>query len=522
VPEAPTFIGLLVAIALLAEVARALGVPHPVLLVLGGLALGLVPGLPAPRLDPDTFFFVFLPPLLYSEALRFSTDDLRRHATEISLLAVGLVVCTTVAVAAVAHVVAGLPWASAFVLGAVVGPTDPITATAVIQRLGVSERIVTILEGEALVNDGTALVTLKLAVAAAGGAALSAPQAAAQVVWVVLGGALVGTAVVRVWAWARRWVRVVEVEITLSVAMPFAAYAPAEALGVSGVLATVTAGLLVGRWYDVVPARARLLGHGFWEVLSFLLNSTLFLLVGLTFPDVLARIGGRGAGTLLADAVAVAGTVVALRLLWMFVMPRIIDVLERRAEAPRPAVGELLVLGLSGMRGGVSLAAALSVPIVVDGRPFPGRDEIIFLTYMVLLTTLVVPGLLLAPLIERAGIGTGEDRAVAKARARHHILQAALEHLDELLLSDEVPEEIVERLRTLYETRADRLGWPVTPVTADGAGSQALQRADSGALEAQRRALADLETSQLVGARTARELERELDLGDRELIGAGR
>jgi len=482
-----------------------------------------VPGLPAPTLDPETFFFLFLPPLLYSEALRFSTDDLRAHAAEISLLAVGLVLGTVAGVAVVAHVVAGLPWAAAFALGAVVGPTDPLTATAIINRLGVSERLVTILEGESLVNDGTALVALRLVVGAAGGAAVSAPLAVLETIWVVAGGVVIGVAVARLWAWVRRWVRLLEVEVTLGLAMPFIAYFPAEELHVSGVLATVTAGLLIGRSLDLVPAGARLLGHGFWEVTTFLLNSALFLLVGLTFPEVLGRIGGQGTGALIVDALAVAATVVGLRMAWMFVMPRVIEVLERQGRRARPAVGELLVLGLSGMRGGVSLAAALSIPLVVDGRPFPGRDEIIFLTYMVLLTTLVVPTLLLPVLIERTRAGSGESRAESRARAREHILQAALDHLDELLLADEVPEEIVERLRTLYAARADRLLRPAAAELADlaeeaEAEAEAMWRAADGVLAAQQRALADLEASRLVGVRTARELERELDSDDDDFV----
>jgi CPA1 family monovalent cation:H+ antiporter len=444
--DAEIFIGMLVAVALLAEVARRVGVPYPILLVLAGLALGFVPGLPAPTLDPKTFFFFFLPPLLYSEAFLFSTEELKAHAPEIALLAVGLVLATTVAVAAAAHAVVGLPWAPAFVLGAVLGPTDPVAATAVIRRLGVSGRVVTVLEGEALVNDATALVVYKLAIAAAGAGAFSLGHAAAEFVWVALGGVATGALV----AWgslaARRWIREPEPDIALSLVMPFAAYFPAERLGVSGVLAAVTTGLLLGRRAHVTAPGTRLRRHAFWEVLVFLLNSALFLLVGLTFPDVLRRLGETASLDLVWHAVALAVIVVGLRLLWMFLLPRLVAVLEP-CRSGRPSAGELLVLGWSGMRGGVSLAAALAVPLSVSGHPFPGRDEIIFLAYMVLLATLVLPGLTLGPLIRRLGIGSGRPAAPSDARA--HLLRAAVEHLDELARNDELPDEIADMLRTL-------------------------------------------------------------------------
>jgi CPA1 family monovalent cation:H+ antiporter len=270
-------------IALLTELARPLGIPYPIVLVLGGLALGFVPGLPAPALDPSTFFFFFLPPLVYSEAFLFSTDDLKANGPEIFVLAVGLVLATTLVVAAIAHALIGLPWAAAFVLGAVLGPTDPVAASAVIRRLGVSGRLVTILEGESLVNDGVALVVYKLAISAAGAGAFSAGHAVAEFVWVAFGGVATGTVV----AWSsmrlRRWIQEPDVEITLSLVMPFAAYFPAERLGVSGVLAAVTAGVLLGRRAHVTSPATRLRRHAFWDVLVFLLNSALFLLVGLTF-----------------------------------------------------------------------------------------------------------------------------------------------------------------------------------------------------------------------------------------------
>jgi CPA1 family monovalent cation:H+ antiporter len=521
VADAEIFIALLVAVALLAELARRLRVPSPVLLVLGGLALGFVPGLPVPTLDPKAVFFLFLPPLVYSEAFLFSTDDLKRHAPEISVLAVGLVLATTMAVAGIAHMAVGLPWVTAFVLGAALGPTDPIAATTVIRRLGAPERIVTILEGESLVNDGTALVVYKLALGAAGAGALSLGQALAEFAWVAIGGMATGALV----AWGstvlRRWVREPEVEVTLSLVMPFAAYFPAEGLGASGVLAAVTAGLLLGRQAHVTAPATRLRRHAFWEVLVFLLNSTLFLLVGLTFPDVLRRLGDRPTGELVGDALVIAATVMALRLAWMFLLPRLLSVLETRRSG-RPAAGELFLLGWAGMRGGVSLGAALAVPITVARHPFPGRDEIIFLTYMALLATLVVPGLTLGPLIRRLGVGSGEAMAQADARVRAHLLRAALEHIDELARKDELPEEIVGLLRELYLTRLDGL----RPLLGDpGASFDGIDPSDvavearRGAIAAQRAALADLESDGQISDEAARLIEQELDAEEAGCVG---
>jgi Na+/H+ antiporter len=506
-----------VAIALLAELARRLDVPYPVLLVLAGLALGFVPGLPAPTLHPGTFFFFFLPPLVYAEAFVYSTEDLKTHGAEIFLLAVGLVLATTLAVAAIANAAFGLPWAAAFVLGAVVGPTDPVSATTVIRRLGVSGRVVTILEGEALVNDGTALAIYRIAVAGAGAAGLSLGHALAEFLWVALGGVALGAVVAWVWTQIRRRLSEPVVEITFSLATPFAAYFPAERLGASGVLAAVTAGLVVGSQAHTMSAGTRLRREAFWEVLVFLLNSSIFLLVGLTFPDILGRLGGVATGELVWHAVVIAATVMVLRLAWMFLMPGVLSGVDPE-RAWRPRRGELVVLGWSGMRGGVSLAAAMSIPVAAGGHPFPGRDEIVFLTYMVVLATLVVPGLTLGRLVRRLEVGE-EGRQRRDDRARAQILRAALEHIDELAQNDELPEEIAERLRDIYEARLDGVAPVLSQGAAEGGGAESSEaglRARRELIAAQRAALSDLESSQEIGTRAAREMERELDLEQRQ------
>jgi Na+/H+ antiporter len=505
--NAEILLGVLAAIAALAQLAHVIRVPAPVVLVVAGLLLGFVPGLPALELDPDVFFFLVLPLLLYSEAFLSSTEDLKAHAGEIFLLAVGLVVATAAIVAVVAHALTDLPWPSAFVLGAVVGPTDPIAATGVIRRLGVSGRFATILEGEALVNDGTALVLYRLAIGSAAAGAFSLGHALVEFAWVSLGGALTGAAVAGLVTGLRRWITVPEAEITLSLLIPFVAYLPAERLGVSGVLAAVTAGLLLGRRSHLSSAGTRLRRHAFWEVLAFLLDSTLFLVIGLAFPNVLARLGETATLDLVLEAVLLAAVVMVLRLAWMFLVPRL--TLEWRT-GERPRVGELFVLGWSGMRGGVSLAAALAVPVAAAGEPFPGRTQIIFFAYIVVLATLVLPGLTLGPLIDRLGVGVGRDQARADTKARAQILQAAIEHLEELARNDDLPEAVTDRLRELYASRREPA--EALPAAPSPDEERVMLEARRGAIAAQRAALAELQEQQRIGTAAAREVARELDL----------
>jgi CPA1 family monovalent cation:H+ antiporter len=503
--DVETIVGLLAVVALLAQLARRLRVPYPIVLVLAGLVLAAIPGLEAPTLDPETFFLLFLPPLLYSEAFLYSTEALRAAAAEIALLAVGLVLATAAAVAVVAHLVAGLPWAPAFALGAVVGPTDPVSATTIIRRLGVSESVVTILEGESLVNDGTALVLYKLAIAAAGAAAFSIWYALGEFVWVSFGGVAIGILAAALAAWARRWITVMEAELTLSLLMPFVAYLPAERLGVSGVLAAVTAGVLLGSRSHETSAGTRLRRHAFWDVVVFVLNSLLFLLIGLAMPEVLGRIGNADAGALAFRALVLSATVIGLRVAWMLLVAPLV--------APRPR-RELIVLGWSGMRGGVSLAAALAVPVMAGGHPFPARDEIVFFAYAIMLATLVIPGLTLGPLIDRLGVASPDESARGETQARAHILQAALEHIDELAERNELPEEIAGRLRELYESRLYALAGGAAPAAELEDPSDAVLRAQRGVVAAQRAALAELAAAGDLGDAAAREVGRELDVDE--------
>ncbi len=409
--EIELFVFLLLAVAVLAGLGLRSGVPYPVALVLGGLVIGFVPGLPSPELDPDLVFFVFLPPLLYAAAIAVSTHELKENWAPITLLAVGLVLVTIAAVAAVANAVLGIPWAAAFVLGAVLGPTDPVSAAAVLDRLGGTGRTKSILQGESLVNDGTGLTAYRIALGAVGGSAGSVAGIGFEFAYVAAGGIVIGLAVGWVFAHVRRIVTDPSLDVTLSILTPFVAYIPAEELHVSGVLATVAAGLYVGsRSLDIIEPGTRLRTLAFWDSAAFLLDGLLFLLIGVQVPTILERIEGADVTTLIGYALLIAGVVMGMRLLWMLVVPAALPSKTSKAER--------IAIAWSGMRGGVSLAAALAIP--VEG--FPDRDLVVFVAYAVILITLVIPGLTLAPLLRRLGLVESEDdrRASAEARAADH------------------------------------------------------------------------------------------------------
>jgi monovalent cation/hydrogen antiporter len=513
-------LGLMVAGAGLSVLARPLGVPYPILLVLGGLVLGFVPGVPAVELPPDLVLVLFLPPLLYSASFFSSPRDLRADLRAISLLAVGLVLATMVAVAVTAHaLVEGLPWAAAFTLGAIVAPTDPLAATAIGRRLGVPRRLLTVLEGESLVNDASALVAYRIAVTVTvGGTTFVLWQAGLRFVVGVAGGVAVGLAVGWLAAQVRRRVDDPPAEIVLSVVTGYAAYLPADQLGVSGVLAAVTAGLYVGwRAPELASVPTRLLGFSFWEVLNYLLNAILFILVGLQLQPILGQLSGRSTAILLSQAALVSAVVIAVRIAWGFTVPYLVRAIDRRPSQVARRVGarERLVSGWCGMRGAVSLAAALALPLV-----FPERDLIVFLTFGVILSTLVVQGLTLPALIRRLGVhGDSVVEEREEIRARLEATTAALARLDELAAEDWTRDDTIERLRGLYDFRRRRLKARVGKIEDDGYEDRSLayQRLVRELLEAQRRTIVRLRNQGTISSDVMRRIERDLDLEDSRL-----
>ncbi|HEY3111422.1 MAG TPA: Na+/H+ antiporter [Chloroflexota bacterium] len=510
-------LGLLVPVAALAVLARRLGIPYPILLVLGGLALGLVPGLPRVELDSEIVFLLFLPPLLYVAAFFTSMRDFRANAHAISQLAVGLVLATTAVVAVVAHAaIPGLPWPVAFLLGAIVSPTDAITATAVIQRLGAPRRLVTILEGESLINDATALVAYRAALAAALTGSFSLGDAGLRFA-IALGGIAVGLLVALPIEQLRRRINDPPVEIVISLLTPFAAYLPAEELGLSGVLAAVAAGLYLGqRASSLMEAETRLSGRAVWDTLVFVLNGLVFILIGLQLPGILAGLAGRGAAELLALGGLVSLTVVAVRLVWVGLARLVAALLGGAARAePWPVV---LVIGWAGMRGVVSLATALALPTALpSGQPFPERDLLVFLTFCVILVTLVGQGLSLPWVMRRLGVGGDGSDQIEEQQARAAATEAAVARIEQL--ADEWPGHLplIDALRGQYAHRRSHLGESLEPdgAQADPAAEQELleHRAIRQAIiDAERRAVLELFARGVLHDDIRRRIERDLDL----------
>jgi monovalent cation/hydrogen antiporter len=514
-------VGLLATAAALLALAQLVRVPYPILLVLGGLAIGFVPGMPRIELPPDLVLVAILPPLLYGSAFFTSLRELRANIRPIGLLAVGLVLTTTIAVAVVTHaVIPGIDWATAFVLGAIVSPTDPTAATSIAQRLGLPRGLTALIEGESLVNDGTALVAYRVAVVAVVSGSFSLVAASGRFVLSVAGGIAVGLAVGYVIRQVRRRLDNPPVEITISILSGYFAYLPAQAAGVSGILAAVTVGIYMGSHTpELTNPQTRLQGFAVWEIIFFVLNALLFGLVGLQLPGIIDRLSGISTGTLVRYAVIVTLVVVAARFAWVFAAAFTSRLLPRGRDAPSPWRSST-VLAWSGMRGAVSLAAALALPLTTDaGAPFPDRDLIVFLTFSVILGTLVVQGLTLPGLIrvldlEDDGLAEKED-----AKARIHAADAALQRLEELLEEDWVREDTAERLRGLYTFRRERFSSRFDP-ESDGSiedRSANYQRLRHELLEAERQAVVALQRSGRIDDDVARRVVRDLDLEDARL-----
>jgi CPA1 family monovalent cation:H+ antiporter len=507
-------LGVLLLVALLTVVAGRIGIPSPVLMSLGGLLLSLVPNRPLLVLGPDLVFLLILPPLLFGAAFFTSARELWRNARPIGLLAIGLVLATTVAVAVVVHaMVPTIGWAAAFALGAIVSPPDAVAATAIAQRLGLPPRLVTIIEGESLVNDATALVVLRLAVVAVGTGTFSLGEAAMSYVWVSVGGVLTGLVVG--WLVVQIEARLTDppVEVLLSLLAPIAAWLPAEQLGVSGVLSVVTAGIVLGRAAPrVMSSDTRVLGSGVWQMLVFTVNGLVFVLIGLQLPTIIEVVSANASvGQVLLEALAVCVTVIVVRMVWVFpatYLPRwLIPALRKREPSMDPRL--VTILGWSGMRGVVSLAAALALPNSV-----PFRDLLLFLTFSVILATLVGQGLTLPFLIRRLGVGDDGSVQHEEIHAREASVEAALGRLEELELEWPGHLELIEQLRARYTHAEEHLEHDHE---AEGLREPDQEQIDHEAIrrsviDSQRVAIIDLRDRGIIGDAALRRVERDLDL----------
>jgi Na+/H+ antiporter len=517
--------GLMVAVAGLSALARALSVPYPIVLVIGGAAFGLVPGVPDVKLNPDVVLVVFLPPLLYGAAFFANLGDMRANVRALTLGSVGLVLATMAAVAAAVHaLVPGLPWSVAFVLGAVVSPTDPLAGALIMRRLGMPRRLVSATEGEGLFNDATALVAYKVAVAAVVSGSFSLGHAGLRFLLGAVGGVAIGLVAGFVIAFIRERVEDVQVSVTISLLSGYAAFIPADQAGASGALAAVTCGIFMGfRGPSIIPPRTRLQGFMVWDMFDFLLNATLFVLVGLQLRDVWqGAVHDHSVAQLLGWALAISGVVAGTRLVWFFTMPYLIRALDRRPEQRLRRVGARprLVLAWSGMRGAVSLAAALAVPLTTDaGGAFPERNVLIFLTFAVIFATLVVQGLSLPKLIHVLGVRPDGGEESEELKARLTAVKAALAQIDALGEEEWTRDETVERMRAMYEYRKRRFAARAGKVEDDGYEDRSLayQQMVQIVLAAQREALVSLRNQGEISNETANRLIREFDLEEARL-----
>ena len=515
-------LALLGAVAGLTALAPLLRVPYPILLVVGGLGLGFVPGIPRLELAPQLVLVGILPPLLYSGGFFTGLRELRANARPIAFLSLGLVAATMAAVAAVAHaVIPDLTWPVAFVLGAVVAPTDPLAAITIARRLGVPRRIVSIVEGESLINDASALVLYRTAVVAVVAGTFSFWDASLRFVGSVAGGVAVGLVV----GWCVAFVRIrldnIPAEIAISLLTGYLAFIPAQALHVSGVLAAVTVGVYLGwRSPELSTPAMRMQGFAVWDTLVFVMNALLFTLVGMQLRPILDALGARSTGELVRDAVVVTATVILVRILFVFPFTRFERLLfpaiyGRPGFWKRPALASWM-----GMRGAVSLAAALAIPLTTEaGAPFPDRELVIFLTFAVILGTLVLQGLTLPAVIRVLGFEEDSKEAMEDAKARVYAADAALVRLEELIAEDWVNEDTAERLRGLYGFRRARFearldGESDGSIEERSANYQRLRRE---LLEAERAAVIGLRRQGRISDDVMHRIERDLDLEDARL-----
>jgi monovalent cation/hydrogen antiporter len=464
----PPLLAVLVMSVLLAGVARRYDVSAPLALVLAGLLAGLIPGLHGIELEPELVLFVILPPLLWSAGLESSYVNLRRNRRPIGLLAVGLPLATTFAVGVVAyHTVPELTVVAALVLGAIVAPPDAVSAAAIGRRLGLPRQIMTLLGGESLLNDATALTAYKVSLAAAIGTAASWGSGLGTFALAAAGGILFGGLVGSLIVALRTWFDDPLVESAIGLVAPFFIYLLAEQVHGSGVIAVVVAALIIGQRSTRAGYATRLQDNAVWRAVQFVLESFAFLLIGLQLPTVVAELKGISAAVLAIASVSVLATVIAVRIVWVYVfayLPRAFSA-RIRADEPRPTPAQVFIVAWAGMRGVVSLAAAFAVPLTtVSGAAFPGRAQLVFLTFVVVVGTLLLHGLTLPWLIKVLDVQNDDAQrdAMEEAAAQTRAAKAASDRLDELLAEDRAQTDVHQRAATIlrgWNSRRQNATW---------------------------------------------------------------
>lgn len=517
-----TVIILLAVVTALAQITDLIRIPYPILLVLVGMGIGLMPGLPPITLSPDVVFLIFLPPVLYAAAWSTSWADFKANKRPITLLAIGCVIFTTCSVALIAHYfIPGLGLAEAFVLGAIISPPDAVAAAASTKGLSVPKRIVTILEGESLVNDATGLIAYRYAVAAVITGTFSLWEASYKFVIVAAGGIALGLAI----GYLFKWIHKITpdnptTDTTLTFIAPYIAYLFAESIHISGVLAVVTCGLYLS-WNssEVFSQQGRLQANGTWNTVIFVLNGIIFILIGLQLPGIYENINNDIAiEDLLKYGAIVSAAVIIGRIIWVYpgtYLPRISK--KVRISEPRPSIRLVSIVAWAGMRGVVSLAAALALPLMITStQPFPNRNLIIFLTFCVIFSTLVIQGLTLRPLIKWLGIRGDGSEIEHEHKARLKIASSVIEHIEEnysLALHDEV----LNQIKTKYEIRIQRMRNEGTAKLTKEQIDQ-LHDIQKSLLSMERQLILSLRRDGSITDEILRKLEYELDLEETRLI----
>jgi CPA1 family monovalent cation:H+ antiporter len=522
------FLLLLLFVVVFGTLARRLNTPYPIVLVIGGLLLSFVPAVPRITLDPDLVFLVVLPPLLYSAAWLTSWREFSYNLVSILLLAFGLVAFTVCGVALAVHwFLPGFDWRMGVVLGAVVAPTDAIAAASIAKRIGLPKRIVDILEGESLVNDATALLALEFGVALlVGGQTPTLASGLARLLYLIAGGVLVGLLTGIIVHWLEHRIDDGPIEIALSILAPYAAYLTAESLRGSGVLAVVACGLFLSRKSShFFSPGVRLQVFAVWDSLTFVLNGLVFVLIGLQLPYILDGIRGYSLRTLLIYGALFSGFLIVLRMIWVFPGAHVSNFLRRRflhQREARPGARQVFVIGWTGMRGVISLAAAIALPQVLDNEtPFAQRNLIIFLAFSVILVTLVLQGLTLPPLIRALGLDAASGPDPEERDARRTMLQAALGYLEKAEKSDKpefagIYEDIGRHYRQRLATLRDDWENAEDGVSPDfSRRSVDLSRA---LLQVKRQAAVRMRAEGRINDELLRQLERELDLDETRLL----
>jgi CPA1 family monovalent cation:H+ antiporter len=498
--------------------ARRFNVPYPIALVVGGGVLGFIPLVPQLPFDPKLILVLVLPPILYQAAMLTSWRDFAMSIRTIGLLAVGLVVVTTLAVGATLKLlIPDIPWAAAFVFGAIVSPPDAVAATAILSRLNIPRRVVTVLEGESLVNDASALVLYKFAVAAVLTGAFSLLDASVQFAGVAIGGIVLGALTGLLFVAIHRHLGDVFIEVLTSLLVPYAAYVLAESVHASGVLAVVAAGLVRGRHAPVVvSAEMRILSRSMWNVMVFLLNVLVFALIGLQLSGSVSRLEGYAAAKLLDDAALLSAVAILVRFAWVYgalYLPRKLASLRKDGQGPADA--EHFIMSWCGMRGIVSLAAALALPAALDdGTPFPYRDVIVFFTFVVIAVTLVLQGLTLPALIRKLRVGTDWSLRDERENARNAMSKAAIAAIDALARQESIAPDLAGRVSTEFAEK-NVAGDAEASVSEDHAGlARRLRRA---AIIAERQELIRIWRDSQISDDVLHEYEEELDYKESHL-----